>query len=124
MLETPNLKISLSKAKEFAEAILSCDEYLEFTAANLQLKEDTELQKLMDSFESKQADIYSDKFTPQLMDEIKIIREAINSHSVVQRYIKAQSAFIELLKRTDVIISGRIGRQFSTTQNGGCGCGC
>jgi len=124
MVETPNLKISLSKAKEFAEAILSCDEYLEFTAANLQLKEDSQLQKLMDSFESKQADLYTDKFTPQLMDELKILKETINSHSVVLRYVKAQSALIELLKRTDVIISGRIGKQFSAIQKGGCGCGC
>jgi cell fate (sporulation/competence/biofilm development) regulator YlbF (YheA/YmcA/DUF963 family) len=111
------------KTEEFAEAILQCEEYITFLSSHESFTSNNEVQELLRTFRSKRNDLYGNRFSPTLMDELKDLQEKINNNAVIQEYEAAQSDLVELLKRTNTIISGNIGIQFAYTEKGGSCCG-
>jgi cell fate (sporulation/competence/biofilm development) regulator YlbF (YheA/YmcA/DUF963 family) len=111
------------KTEEFAEAILQCEEYISFLSSHESFTSNNEVQELLRTFRSKRNDLYGNRFSPTLMDELKDLQEKINNNAVIQEYEAAQSDLVELLKRTNTIISGNIGIQFAYTEKGGSCCG-
>lgn len=111
------------KTEEFAEAILQCEEYITFLSSHESFTSNNEVQELLRTFRSKRNDLYGNRFSPTLMDELKDLQEKINNNAVIQEYEATQSDLVELLKRTNTIISGNIGIQFAYTEKGGSCCG-
>ena len=111
------------KTEEFAEAILQCEDYITFLSSHESFTSNNEVQELLRTFRSKRNDLYGNRFSPTLMDELKDLQEKINNNAVIQEYEAAQSDLVELLKRTNTIISGNIGIQFAYTEKGGSCCG-
>jgi cell fate (sporulation/competence/biofilm development) regulator YlbF (YheA/YmcA/DUF963 family) len=111
------------KTEEFAEAILQCEEYKEFVSSYDEYISNAEVEELLRTFESKRNDLYGDRFSPSLMDELKGLQEKINTNPIIQRYSATQKELVELLRRTNTIISANLGVQFAYTEKGGSCCG-
>ena len=111
------------KTEEFAEAILHCEEYTTFVTSHEKFISNSEVQELLKTFQSKRNDLYNDKFTPSLMDEIKDLQEKINTNPIIQQYTTAQNDLVELLQRTNTIITANVGIQFAYVEKGGSCCG-
>ena len=111
-----------NKAKEFAKAILECEEYKAFIENTEKLNKNAEAQKLLKEFQENQMVLRFNGFTPQLMDELRELQIKINQNKIIQDFAKSQDELTILLKRTNTVISMRIGMQFGFSSGGGC-CG-
>lgn len=119
---TKNVKNSLEMAREFAETIVESQEYKKFIEASRKFNRDSEAKELINEFQKKQINLYSGKFDPKLMDELKELQEKINKNSTINQYLEAQADLVNILRRANNVISLRIGTQFAYSQGGGC-CG-
>jgi cell fate (sporulation/competence/biofilm development) regulator YlbF (YheA/YmcA/DUF963 family) len=111
-----------SKTKEFAKAILECEEYRAFIENAEKLNKNAEAQKLLKEFQENQIVLRWNGFNPALMDELRELQTKINQNKTIQDFSKSQDELISLLKRTNTVISMRIGMQFGFSSGGGC-CG-
>jgi len=111
-----------NKTKEFANAILECEEYKAFMENSEKLNKNSEAQKLLKESQEKQMVLRFNGFNPSLMDELRELQIKINQNKIIQDFAKSQDELISLLKRTNTVISMRIGMQFGFSSGGGC-CG-
>lgn len=111
-----------NKAKEFAKAIVESEEYKNFIKYNDQLQRDQTAQNLLRQFQQKQMELQWNGFNPNTLEELRDLQIKINKNNTVQNFVKAQQELVDILQRTNKIISGKIGTQFAFFQGGGC-CG-
>lgn len=109
-----------AKAREFALTIQVCDEYKSFLKSSRDLENDRETRKLLEDFQQKQMELRN-RFDPRIMDELRGLQTKINQNILIQNYVRSQQDLIELLGRTNTVISARIGSQFAFSQGGCCG---
>jgi cell fate (sporulation/competence/biofilm development) regulator YlbF (YheA/YmcA/DUF963 family) len=111
-----------TKAKEFARAILECEEYENYIKNTEGINKDMEAQRLLRQFQEKQVELRWNGFDPKIMDELRELQFKINQNSTIQDFVKSQQELIDILRRTNMIISEEIGMQFAFFQGGIC-CG-
>ncbi|MEM2917971.1 MAG: YlbF family regulator [Candidatus Altiarchaeota archaeon] len=110
------------KAKEFAKAIVECDEYKNFIKFNEELQKNQTAQNLLREFQQKQAELQWNGFDPKTLEELRDLQMKINKNDIIQNFVNAQNELVDILRKTNNIISGKIGTQFAFFQGGGC-CG-
>ena len=111
-----------TKAREFAQAILDCEEYKNFIKCSEVLEKSQMAQNLLKKFQEKQMELKRNGFNPNTFQELNELQEQINKNEVIQNFQKTQEELTDLLRNTNDIISGDIGAQFAFSQRGGC-CG-
>lgn len=111
-----------TKAREFAQAILDCEEYKNFLKGSEALEKDETAQNLVKQSQEKQRELQWNGFNPNTFQELQELQAQINKNEVIQSFQKAQEDLIVLLQTTNNIISGKIGAQFAFSRGGGC-CG-
>ena len=117
-----NKELITAKTEEFSRAILDCGEYKEFIKNSENLNKDATVQNLLKRFQEKQIKLVSGDFSPALLDDLKRMQTEINQNRTIQDYEKSQDELVGLLKRTNNVISMRIGMQFALSASGGGGC--
>lgn len=113
---------SKTKAKEFANTIVESEEYKNFIKFNKELEKNQTTQNLLREFQQKQMELRWNGFDPNTLEQLKDLQMKINKNEVIQNFVKAQQELVDILRRTNNIISGKIGTQFAFFQGGGC-CG-
>lgn len=108
-----------NKTKEFAQAILESKEYKTFISISDDL-EKSEDSNLLKEFQNKQMELRRKGFDPSLMEELRELQTRINKNETIQQFANAQNELVNLLKRTNNIISLRINMPFVSTMGGGC----
>ncbi|MEX0920076.1 MAG: YlbF family regulator [Candidatus Pacearchaeota archaeon] len=109
-----------NKTKEFAQAILGSEEYKLFKSVSDELEKNEDANNLLKEFQKKQMELRSKGFDPSLMDELRELQTRINKSEIIQQFANAQNELVDLLKRTNNIISLRINMPFVSTVRGGC----
>jgi len=110
------------EAKKFANAIIECDEHKNFIKCNEELQKNQTAQNLLREFQQKQMELQWYGFDPKTLEELRDLQMKINKNVTIQNFINAQQELIDILRRTNNIISGKIGTQFAFSQGGGfCG---
>ena len=109
------------KAKEFAKAILESDEYKRFLRCSGELEKNQQIQGLLKEFQEKQIELQK-SFVPGTLEELKELQMKINGSAEIRNYMESQGELEDILRRTNNIISGRIGAKFALFAGGGC-CG-
>lgn len=110
------------KAKEFAEAILESEAYKNFINSDEELKRNQPAQNLLREFQQKQMELQWNGFNPNTLEELRDLQMKINKNETIQNFGKSQQELVDLLQRTNTIISGKIKTLFAFFQGGGC-CG-
>lgn len=110
------------KAKEFAQTIIECDEYKRFIKCNEELQKNQTTQNLLREFQQKQMELQWMGFNPKTFEELRDLQMKISKDNTIQNFVNAQQELTDILLRTNIIISGKIGTQFAFFQGGGC-CG-
>jgi len=107
------------KTKEFAKAILNCDEYKNFIKYNEDFQKNQTAQNILREFQQKQIEIQGNGFNPNTFEELKDLQMKINQNDTIQNFVNAQEELTDILRRTNNIISIKIGTQFAFFQGGG-----
>ncbi|MCM8830690.1 MAG: YlbF family regulator [Candidatus Omnitrophica bacterium] len=110
------------KAREFAKAIVESPTYKNFIDANKEVQENQELQNLLREFQEKQLELQWKGFDQKILQELRDLQEKLNTNSTFQKFINSQNELVALLRKTNSIISQRIGQEFAQRRGGGC-CG-
>ncbi|MEX0920954.1 MAG: YlbF family regulator [Candidatus Pacearchaeota archaeon] len=108
-----------NKTKEFAQAILESEEYKTFISVSDDLKK-SEDSNLLKEFQNKQMELRRKGFDPSLMEELRELQTKINKSETIQQFAKTQNELVDLLKRTNNLISLRINMPFVSAMRGGC----
>lgn len=108
-----------NKTKEFAQAILESEEYKLFISISDDL-EKSEDSSLLKEFQNKQRELQSRGFDPSLMEELRELQLRINKNETIQKFANAQNELVDLLKKTNSVISTRIGMPFASNSGGCC----
>ena len=95
-----------TKAREFAQAIFDCEEYKNFIKYADELEKNQTAQNLLKQSQEKQRELQME----------------INKNEITRNFLKAQDELVDILRRTNDIISGKIRTQFAFLPGGGC-CG-
>lgn len=109
-----------NKTKEFAQAILESKEYKTFISATDDLEKNEDANDLLKDFQKKQMELQYRGFDPSLMEELRELQTKINRNEIIQQFANAQNELVDLLKRTNNIISLRINMPFVSANRGGC----
>ncbi len=109
-----------NKTKEFAQAILESKEYKLFISASDDLEKNEDANNLLKDFQKKQMELQYRGFDPSLMEELRELQTKINRNEIIQQFANAQNELVDLLKRTNNIISLRINMPFVSANRGGC----
>lgn len=111
-----------TKAREFAQAILDCEEYKNFIKYSDELEKNQTAQNLLKQSQEKQRELQWNGFNANTFQELRELQMDINKNEIIQNFLKAQDELVDILRRTNDIISGKIGTQFAFLQGGSC-CG-
>ncbi len=109
-----------AKTKEFSQAIVECDEYKNFIKFNEELQKNQSAQKLFKDFQEKQMEWQMGGFNPSTLEELKELQMEIRNNEAIQNFAKSQQELIDILRRSNDIISAKIGQQFAQGRSGGC----
>jgi len=111
-----------TKAKEFAQAIVDCKEYKNFMKCYEALEKNQTARSLLKQSQDKQKELQRIGFNANTFQELRELQKEINKNETIQNFQKAQDEIIDILRKTNDIISGKIGIQFAFLRGGGC-CG-
>lgn len=117
-----NQKDPRTKAREFAKAIIESKEYKNFIKYNEELQKNQAAQNLLKQFQQKQMELQWNGFNSKTLEELRDLQLKINQNNTIQNFVNVQQELVNILQRTNNIISGKIGTQFAFFQGGGC-CG-
>ncbi len=109
-----------TKAKEFSQAIVECDEYKNFIKFDEELQRNQSTQKLLNDFQQKQMELQMGGFNPNTLEELKELQMEIRNNEAIQNFAKSQQELVDVLRRSNDIISAKIGQQFAQGRSGGC----
>ena len=110
------------KVEDFAEAILNCPEYRDFIEADKALSESADSVSLLEKAEQKQR-AFSMSGDDETLAELAEIQTAIREDQNIIRYEEAQQKILDVLAKTDELITQKIGTKFAQRTGGGGCCG-
>jgi len=99
---------SFVKVAEFGEAILNSVQFKNLELSD-EIPQDLEAKKLLILYE-KRLSFLKISFNPKLMEELSILQDKTLKNKWNQALMKLQQEFIELLRMSNYIISGIMGR--------------
>lgn len=108
-----------AKLQAFIEAIEDSETYQQFVAASEQLEADREATELLETYRQKQQQLEAD-FDQELMADLQELQSDIADNAVIQQHQAAQSELVELLQKTNDVISEPLGTEFAQPSGGGC----
>jgi cell fate (sporulation/competence/biofilm development) regulator YlbF (YheA/YmcA/DUF963 family) len=108
-----------AKLQAFIEAIEDSETYQQFVAASEQLEADREATELLETYRQKQQQLEAD-FDQELMADLQELQSDIADNAVIQQHQAAQSELVELLQKTNDVISEPLGTEFAQSSGGGC----
>jgi cell fate (sporulation/competence/biofilm development) regulator YlbF (YheA/YmcA/DUF963 family) len=102
------------QAHELARAIRESSEYQEFKAAQKQLEEKKESQKVLHDFHAKQFEIQTlqmlgKEIPPEKREEFEKMSELLQFHPTVQDYLQAEYKMIKIMGDIQKIITDALG---------------
>jgi cell fate (sporulation/competence/biofilm development) regulator YlbF (YheA/YmcA/DUF963 family) len=107
------------KLRVFVDAIKNSETYQQFAEASEQLETDPEAMGLLKEYRRKQQQIQQN-FDQELMQELQEIQTELSENEAIQQHRTAQAALIELLQKTNEVISESLGLEFAQSSGGGC----
>ncbi|KTG07734.1 hypothetical protein AUR64_02520 [Haloprofundus marisrubri] len=107
------------KLQTFIDAVADSETYQQFIEANTQLESDPEAMELLDEYRQKQRQMQQN-FDQELMAELQEIQTELSENETIKQHREAQSALVELLQKTNDVISEPIGMEFAQSTGGGC----
>jgi len=109
-----------TKAKEFARAILECKKYKNFIKYNEELQKNQTAQNLLTQFQQKQMELQWSGFNSDILEELKKLQMKISKENTLKGFLNSQQELLGLLRRTNDLISEKIGQQFAQSGRRGC----
>lgn len=117
---------AVQAAKRFAAVLGRSSEFQRYEEAQLQLRQNSEAQRLLNEFQQEQQNYQmmqswggaNEEDHQRLMKK----QEAVLVHPVLKEYFQAQEDLVKLLKEVNVFISEQIGIDFAGTTNPAGGC--
>ncbi|EMA70721.1 hypothetical protein C461_00492 [Halorubrum aidingense JCM 13560] len=106
--------------REFLDALGESETYQRFVAADEALQEDADAMALLREYEQKQRQMQRGGFDESVMAELKELQTELSTNETVQRQQAAQSELVDLLQRTNDVVSDEIGEEFARSTGGGC----
>lgn len=109
---------------EFAETIISSEEYKEFDKAEEALSQDEEAQRVLQAFEDARKSAGYDMGAAKKASELQL---EIKSNEVLSNFFTTQAKLVDFCRVMVAIINKNIRIDFaaaSATKDGGCGGGC
>ncbi|MFW5991325.1 MAG: YlbF family regulator [Candidatus Nanoarchaeia archaeon] len=110
-----------NKTKEFAQEILKSKEYRYFLSNLKTLRENEKASNLLEEFQRKQRDLQRKEDDSELRDELQKLQVKIKNDETIMTFLRAQDELVNLLRRTNDIISEKIGMPFTSSLGGCCG---
>ncbi|MEF8893871.1 YlbF family regulator [Halodesulfurarchaeum sp.] len=102
----------------FIDAIADCEEYRTFREASERLDKDEAAQQLLEASQRKQILLQRGGFDEELKIEPREVQSKMEDNETISEYRQAEEALIELLDRTNDVISDRVGEEFARTTGG------
>ncbi|MFW5978394.1 MAG: halo-CC-star protein HcsL [Halohasta sp.] len=109
-----------ARLREFVDAIQDCEQYQTFVDAREQLDDDEQAQELLKTYQQTQMQLQRGGHDPDRMEELRDLRQQLDDNETISTYMEAEEAFVELLDRTNDVISDKIGEEFARSMGGGC----
>ncbi|EMA40237.1 halo-CC-star protein HcsL [Halobiforma nitratireducens] len=109
-----------ARLREFVDAIKTSDQYETYVDARERLDDDQEAQQLLQRYQQKQARLQRGGFDQDTMAELRELKERMDDDETISAYMQAEAALIDLLERTNDVISDRIGEEFARSMGGCC----
>ncbi|MCU4718803.1 halo-CC-star protein HcsL [Halapricum hydrolyticum] len=106
--------------RAFVDAIEDCERYRTFREARERLDEDEDAQQLLQTYQQKQIQLQRGGHDPEIMAELREVKSEMDDNETISEYMQAEEELIDLLDRTDDVISDRIGEEFARSTGGGC----
>lgn len=118
----------VEKARSFAKILASSREFQEFYSTQEKLKQDKEALSLLEQFQRKQQEIQEARmrgrgfFSGDELDEIERLQRKLESNSTIMAWAQAQQDVIELIRKTNQVISNAAGFDFGQNSSSGGAC--
>jgi len=109
-----------ARLREFVDAIQDSNQYQTFVDARERLDDDQEAQRLLRTYQQKQAQLQRGGFDQETMAELRDLKAEMDDNEIISAYIEAEETFIALLERTNDVISEKIGEEFARSMGGCC----
>ena len=106
--------------REFLDALGESETYQRFAAADEALQDDDDAMALLREYQRKQQQLQRGGFDESVMAELKQLQTELSNDETIQRQQAAQAEVIELLQRTNDVVSDEIGEEFARSTGGGC----
>lgn len=104
---------------EFIDTISDSEPYQQFIESQRRLKNDDEVQDLLEEFQQKQRQLQQD-FDQETLHELRELEQEMENNETIREARQAETALVELFETTNDIISEKIGQPFAQTTGGGC----
>ena len=116
-----NVEASVEAAlREFLNALGESETYQRFVAADEALQADADAMALLREYQRKQQQMQRGGFDESVMEELKRLQTELSDNETIQRQQAAQGELVDLLQRTNDVISEEIGEEFARSTGGGC----
>lgn len=119
MSEQQNVDVN-ARLRAFVDAIQDSEQYRTFTETRERLDEDEHAQQLLQTYQQKQIQLQRGGHDQEVMAELREIKDKMDDNETISEYMQAEKALIDLLERTNDVISERIGEEFARSTGGGC----
>jgi len=106
--------------RTFVDAIEDCEQYRTYREARERLDEDEDAQQLLQTYQQKQIQLQRGGFDQEIMAELREVKSEMDDSETISAYMQAEKELIDLLDRTNDVISERIGEEFARSTGGGC----
>lgn len=106
--------------REFLAVLGESETYRRFVEADEALQEDDDAMALLREYQRKQQQLQRGGFDQSVMAELKQLQAEMSNDETIQRHQAAQSDLVDLLQRTNDVISEAIGEEFARSTGGGC----
>lgn len=125
-MEVVTRKEVMEAAKEFGEALASCEEFRAIEEAQKSLNKDGEARKLLFDYQSAQrsmqmSQMWGRKIEQDELNELKSLEMKIKSNQTIKNLLDAQKRLQEVLGNLNGEISNLLGIDFAANSRaGGC----
>ena len=106
--------------REFLDVLGESETYRRFVAADEALQADDDAMALLREYQQKQRQLRRGGFDESVMEELKGLQSELSANETIQRQQAAQADLVELLRRTNDVISEEIDEEFARSTGGGC----
>lgn len=86
-----------TKAREFAGAIIECEEYNDFMKFSEKLEKDQTAQDLLKQFQEKQRELQWYGLNPKTLEELRSLQMKIIKNETIQNFVNSQQGLVDIL---------------------------